>query len=457
MEFIKLAQSYQEEYVKKLFPLLEVPSVYQENELFAYGKPIDQALNLMLEMGEKDGFSSKNIEGHAGHIEFGEGKEILGILGHLDVVPPGDGWSTNPFQPVVEGGKIYARGAQDDKGPVMAAYIAMKLLKDEGFVPKKRVRLILGTDEEQDWKGIHYYFTKEEMPSFGFTPDASFPVIHAEKGLLDAYITCSIPDAESNSLLSFSSGNRLNMVPDTAIAEIRVDEQIENKCKDYLQRHDLKGTIVKRNENYSITFIGKTAHGSTPEKGNNAALHLLKFLKETKLNSVHTDIIDCIINHLSSSNGKELGCNFFDRISGALTCNTGTVDWQIGEECRIGLNIRYPVTVQAEVILNRLQLFSDKLNGKLKVHDHMKALHIEKDHPDVQTLLKIYNQQADDSAVPQSIGGATYARALQTGVAYGALFKDSPDTAHQADEHIKLSDMIKAVAIYAEAIYQLSK
>lgn len=192
MNFNSLSHQYESEFIEKTMKLIRIPSVYKFNGDYPYGEPIDQALQTMLKIAEEDGFKTKNIEGHAGHIEFGQGEEILGILGHLDVVPAGEGWETDPFSPVIKDGNLYGRGAQDDKGPVMAAYIAMKLLKQQGFQPNKRVRLILGTDEERDWQGIEHYFKHEDMPEFGFSPDASFPVINAEKGLLDTYITIQI-------------------------------------------------------------------------------------------------------------------------------------------------------------------------------------------------------------------------------------------------------------------------
>ena len=48
---------------------------------------------------------------------------------------------------------------------------------------KKRIHMIIGTDEESDWKCTDRYFKTEEMPTLGFAPDAEFPCIHGEKAL----------------------------------------------------------------------------------------------------------------------------------------------------------------------------------------------------------------------------------------------------------------------------------
>ncbi|WP_347862865.1 Sapep family Mn(2+)-dependent dipeptidase [Salimicrobium sp. PL1-032A] len=210
-----------EQFEERLARLISIPSEYQEDET-PFGERIRQALHEFLVIGEEDGFVTENVDDYAGHVEFGEGEEIFGILAHLDVVPAGKGWTHPPYTLTKEEGKLYGRGTQDDKGPLLAAYMALKALKDEGFQPKKRIRLIAGTDEERDWQGIDHYFSKKEMPDFGFTPDAVFPVIHAEKGLIDAYLDLktNVSEEEETYIESIQAGERLNMVPDTAVVTI---------------------------------------------------------------------------------------------------------------------------------------------------------------------------------------------------------------------------------------------
>ena len=146
-------------------------------------------LKHMLAYGERDGFTVKNVDNYAGHIEYGEGDETLGIFGHMDVVPAGDGWETDPYEPVIKDGKIYARGASDDKGPSMAAYYAMKIIKELGLPVSKKIRFVVGSDEESGWGDMDYYFQHEEAPDFGFSPDAEFPIINGEKGNVTIRLT----------------------------------------------------------------------------------------------------------------------------------------------------------------------------------------------------------------------------------------------------------------------------
>ncbi|WP_079530567.1 dipeptidase PepV [Halobacillus hunanensis] len=458
MNFNSLSHQYKSEFIEKTMELIRIPSVYRISEEYPYGKDIDQALQTMLKIAEEDGFRTKNMESHAGHIEFGQGEEILGILGHLDVVPAGEGWETDPFSPVLKDGNLYGRGAQDDKGPVMAAYIAMKLLKQQGFQPNKRVRLILGTDEERDWQGIEHYFKHESMPEFGFSPDASFPVINAEKGLLDTYVKIPLPEKTENDfeLVTLDSGDRLNMVPSRAKASIKTIDSLDDSFHSFLRNKAIIGEISKQDGEVILTMEGVSAHGSSPDKGRSAALLMVEYLQQLPFSSEQRIILTHLYDRLHDYSGEKIGLKCADS-SGDLTLNVGFISWIKGQECQVGINTRYPVSVDGDTVITKLSQFAKEAGGTLETYDHLPALYVEADHPYVQTLLAIYNNAAMEEENVQSIGGATYARSLSFGVAFGALFKDSPDTAHQENEHVRIKDMVKAIAIYAESIYQLTK
>lgn len=463
-----VSNSYRNTFLAFLGELLKIPSVFDEKTMTTdhpFGIGINQALEYMLRLGKQEGFYVKNVDGYAGHIEFGEGDEVVGVLGHLDVVPAEKGWSNPPFDPIIKEGKLYARGAQDDKGPVMAAFVAMKLLKDLGYQPKKRIRLILGTDEERSWQGMAHYFEHEAMPVVGFSPDADFPVIHAEKGLIDGYITIHKGTKEHNSdtpvLHSFRGGDRLNMVPDEATAEISWGDRTE---LNYLFQgfiHDTKydGEIDETDEFCKINIKGKSAHAGQPSNGINAVIGLTQFLSGLPFEADTIDTLTWIFAKFYDSGGVNLGISGEDLDSGKLTVNLGSLCFEKDKgRFQLGVNIRYPVTFSYDKdVVGKLQPELDDVEGILDVEEHLKPLYLEKDHYLVEKLLNVYEKQTGQKGDAVSIGGGTYARSLATGVAFGAMFENSPNTAHQADEHIVISDLLKAIGIYAESLYELTK
>ncbi|HZG71578.1 MAG TPA: dipeptidase PepV, partial [Chondromyces sp.] len=429
------------------------------------GKEVKEALDYLLNLGSRDGFISKNVGNVAGHLEFGEGEELLGILCHVDVVPQGDGWTMKPFGGEVKDGKIFGRGSIDDKGPTMAAYYAMKIIKELGIEVNKRVRMIIGTDEESDWRCVEHYFNEEEMPSIGFAPDADFPIIYAEKGIADYdIIQTNWEEAASDAdleIVSFESGRRYNMVPDYAKAAISIETsqtELIQRFEDFLGTHQLKGRYHIDNGLLILELEGISAHGMEPDNGKNAGLYLAAFLVEHPLDNRSNPFFQFLRDSLyKDSRGKKLGLAYKDEITGDLTINVGKLSYSQEQGGRIGLNMRYPVTYN-------LQENKESLERKLKQKgfaignfSNSEPHHVPKDHPFIQTLAKVYEEQTGEKAELLSIGGGTYARSLETGVAFGALFPDREDVAHQKDEYMYIKDLLKATAIYAQAIYELTR
>ncbi|RBW71415.1 dipeptidase PepV [Bacillus taeanensis] len=464
-------EKIKEELIADTKAFLQIRSVLDEASISSgapFGKGISEALTTLLEKGEKDGFQSKNVDGYAGHLEMGNGEELIGILCHIDVVPEGEGWTSPPYSAEVRDGKIFARGAVDDKGPTVAAYYAMKIVKNLNLPLSKRVRMIIGTDEESSWRCVNHYFEREEMPTMGFAPDADFPIIYAEKGITDLFLIQE-EELDSDSLKStyhlhsFKAGARLNMVPDYAEAKVTCFIQkdllsMKEAFARYLEKKQLTGRIVFEGNEISIEVHGISAHGSTPEKGRNAGLALTAFLNEfsfdQKARMFLSFLNDAFVN---STDGKKVGIACSDNISGSLTVNSGLIDYDNKKAGRIGLNLRYPVTADFEEIVSSLNKLANKHSFTLSIHDHMKPHHVAKDHPLIKILSKVYEEQTGERAELISIGGGTYARSLHDGVAFGPLFPGSEEVAHQKDEYIKIEDLLKAAAIYAQAIYELAK
>ncbi|MEK5390410.1 dipeptidase PepV [Margalitia sp. FSL K6-0131] len=458
-----------EDLIKDLQGILQIRSVLDEEnatEDAPLGVGVKEALQYLLDLGEKDGFIPKNVGNLAGHLEMGTGDELVGILCHVDVVPEGDGWSVDPYGGIVKDDKIYARGSSDDKGPTMAAYYAMKIVKELGIPLKKRVRMIIGTDEESEWRCVDHYFKHEEMPDMGFAPDADFPIIYAEKGIADYDIVQKVEESghsnknEPIQLVSFHSGRRYNMVPDFAQAKLFMQKEqteILQKYNDFLQQVNLKGKYYVESGELVLELEGISAHGMEPRNGKNAGLILASFLADISLDKQGDQFIKFAANYLfEKSRGEGFGIQYADDITGDLTINVGKMDYEQADGGRFGLNMRYPVTFDMEQGKSSIEKHVKQEGFSIENFSDSKPHHVDENDELVQVLKKVYEEQTGEKAELLAIGGGTYARSLKSGVAFGALFPGRPDVMHQKDEYMFIEDLVKATAIYAQAIYELA-
>lgn len=447
MDFYEIVLEHQEDIIKKTQELLRIPSVLEKFDPESdtpFGPEIQEALTYMLELGKSDGFITKNIKNYAGHIEYGKGDEILGVLCHLDVVPTGDGWTNPPFDPVIKDGKIYARGSNDDKGPTIAAYYAVKLLHESGFMPNKRVRVILGTDEETGWRGISEYFKSEEMPTIGFAPDACFPLIYGEKGIFTYDLTGRVND---DVLITFNAGDRYNVVPDVASCTLAVN--LEEQFNNFLNFNGFNGEIIEG----TYYVYGKRAHAMQPNTGVNAAFILAQFLEEY----VENDFVKYINKYLSFDYlGEKLGIQHYDDEMKDFTINPAVFKYE-NNLFKIGINCRYPKGWDSEASIEKIHESLDEFKFNFTLLGDKEVHYVSKEDPLVKTLLSAYRKYTDDDSEPITIGGGTYARSLEKAVAFGPTMPGRKDVAHQVDEYMFIGDILKATAIYMEAIYQLTK
>ncbi len=461
MDWLKIAESRKDELIDELQQLIQIESVLDESNSSddaPFGKGPLQALQWMLNKGEEYGFKTKNIDNMAGSIEMGAGVESLGILCHVDVVPASSGWTYPPFKGEVVDGKLYGRGAIDDKGPTIAAWLAMKMVKDANIHLNKRVRMIIGSDEESGFRCVKRYFEKEEMPTIGFAPDADFPLINAEKGISSLEFTLNNHMQELEQLTSFHAGKRTNMVPDLAKAVVEnVNMNIVRNFHNFVEKNNTQGTIIKEGNQYILTVHGKSAHAMEPEKGINAAILLCKFLNDYVDIGAGKEFIQFMLHSFENDHyGKALQLDYEDSSSGKTTLNPGVVMFDRTNGGSIQVSMRYSVTYPFEEKLTNAQLELGNTAFSLDVLSNSKPHHVSEDDELVQTLLHVYQKHTGDYSKPLSTGGGTYARTMKKGVAFGMLFPSEPDVAHQTDEYVVIENLVKAAAIYADAIVELA-
>ena len=464
----KFINENKEKIIKNLQELIQIPSIYSEsnNPQYPFGKNINNALEYMLNLGQSLGFKTKNIDGYCGYIEFGESNDLIGIIGHLDVVPEGEDWTYPPFSGTIDNGYIFGRGAIDDKGPVIASLYAMKYIMDTVKI-KKRVRLILGLNEENDWKCIEYYKKHEEIPSVGFSPDADFPCIYAEKTVLTQEVKTEISEFKNLDITIKNidcNNNAINVVPKICsvilninINKIKIENFISN-LKSIIEDNNFEIDIYKiDDEEIKLTSYGVSAHAAHPDLGTNSISRLIIVLdKIFKIYGYTIDLFDFFTTYIGVEfDGKSLGINFEDE-SGNLTLNVGYFGIE-NNFMKIKMNLRIPVhTDITKIGASFIKNTSKYINLDFDTLNYIPALYINSDSKLVQTLCNIFNEETNSNYNPISIGGATFARAFPNCISFGANFPGDKDMCHQTDEFISIDKLLLTCKIYSKAILALS-
>jgi len=463
MDYLDRIHQEQESMIKTLQELIAIPSVKggSVTARAPFGPEIARALDYVLGWGEQHGFTTKNLSGYAGHLEYGSGEKTVGVLVHLDVVPAGEGWSYPPFSGTVAEGKIYGRGAADDKGPAVAAMYALKALKDSGVKLGKKVRIIFGCDEESGWRCMDHYFTHEKKPDYGFTPDAFFPLINSEKGQMALVFEGERKGGEEGVILqSITGGTRRNVVPEQAEAlALFPNKESLDQGKAAVLAQGLTGitlTVFPEKNRLQIMARGVSAHGSTPEQGENAITKLALALTPIAGEGGFWDSIrfirDCFV---PGTDGRGLGIACRDEVSGALTINLGVIKTE-GDKIRMEVDIRSPHCADHQKMKEKIAAGLNGYGLKITESSTLAPHYLPEDNWLVQVLLGVYRGETGDLTKPVATGGRTYAMTLGNGVAFGPVFPGQAETAHQKNEHIPINDLMTCARIYGKALYALA-
>lgn len=463
MQINQKVDEYQEELIKSVQELVRIRSLQEEaEEGRPFGPEVAKALDKALVISQALGFKTVNMDGYIGYAEYGEGEDYVAVLGHLDIVPEGDGWLYPPYGAEIHDGKIYGRGTMDDKAPLVAALYGLKALKDLMLPLGKRVRIIFGTNEESGCGEMEHYLEREKAPVAGFTPDAEYPVIYAEKGITMFDIVKELRShGNGEAVVTYiKGGQRANMVPDYCEAGVSVQDKAEivQAAEKFVGHtgYDVKAEI--QDELVVIKSRGVSAHGSLPQLGKNAIMQMFKFLGSLPLGQ--SDLAEFInffnIHAGFETDGKSFGLGLEDKESGKLSFNVGTIAMQ-EDKVRMALNLRYPVTFKYE---DMMEPFQEKLQGTgIRVENmmHQKPLYFPADHPLIKSLQKVYSEQTGEEANLLAIGGGTYAKEMPNIVAFGPILPGEPDLDHQANEYIGIEHLLLNAKIYAHAIYELAR
>lgn len=459
MDYVGIAKKYRDEYYETLKKLVNIKSIRDEataTKNAPFGKGCRQALDFMLDLAKKDGFNTIDYDGYCGVIEYGEGSESIGILAHLDTVTLGDGWNYDPLGCELKDGYLFGRGVLDDKGPALCGYYVLKIMRDLGIKPKRKIMLILGCDEESGMECMEYYLKHGEIPTLGFTPDADFPVIYAESGMLGFDIVGKIAD---NPIAEMEGGERSNIVLAKSVAKMNtISENQISEFDYYLATHDVTGFV----EGNTLTMEGKAAHAMETYKGVNAGVNFLNYVGA----SYHNETCEKLYNLLKDWRGSGFGIDVNGAYMGFLTMNPGIMSIK-DDEIRITVDIRYPNDVTADELIKNIE---DHLHAVLpefkleNIDTSHQPLFVDPNSEFIQVLLEAYQSITKDTKNPPlAIRGGTYAKCFKNFVAFGPERpNEEPAPAdlhvggiHQANEAVKLDDLIEAIGIYLKAVIDL--
>lgn len=440
-------EGYKEAIIRDTRALLSIPSVKGSATRGApFGRDVKAALDFALQTARGLGLKAVDMDGYIGYIEAGKGTETLGVLAHLDVVPATGAWSYPPFEAQVAEGRIYARGAIDNKGPAMAAIYALAAVNGSMKLGK-RVRIILGCDEESGWGCMEHYQKHEKLPDTAFSPDAEYPVINTEKGIIHCRFSMDIEDGSAEGL-TVTGGARPNMVPDSA--ECRAQGRA---AKLLAEAPDIACVTAEKGKTLKLSSQGKSAHGSMPEKGINAIWPLVKCLDSAALGGQAGEFIRFCHKSLCFLHGEGLGLDETD-FSGRTSSNLGLIDIN-SHEASATVDIRHPLSISPDEVMQRLNACLIKGMKAENIGGHAPH-HVPEDSPLVQTLLSVYTRITGRAGKCIAIGGGTYARAIPSAVAFGPLMPGAPELAHQPDEYISIEELLMNARIYAHCIAELA-
>ena len=457
MDFYGLIEKKQEELVKNLQGAIRIPSLYADDGTsYPYGKEVKRCLDYMLQLSEKLGFKTYNMDDHVGWCEYGEGDEMVAVLGHLDVVPEGDGWSVPPYEGLVKDGRIYGRGTMDDKGPTMAALYGLAAIKESGLPINKRIRIIYGCNEETGSADMKYYAAHGgETPVLGFTPDGEYPVINGEKGLINEQYKLNYKAEGHLTIKEIKGGTAHNIVPGYAYALLNSENKELTEKIAAMKEENI--TVTSEGSGIKVEAAGVSAHGGTPHEGVNAIGILCKFLNKLPFEGQAKDAISLLAEKIGTEyDGKSLGIYMEDEVSGYLTMNLGVIEGN-DENIEVKLNYRYPVTKNFDMCSPVVKKAFEDAGFALIVSNHKEKIYMAPESELVKKLISVYTDYTSEKAEPKSIGGGTYAKMMKNVLAFGPIFPGDEVREHKPDEFMEIKRLLDNAAIFANAMYTLAK
>ncbi|NLL91323.1 MAG: M20 family metallopeptidase [Ruminococcaceae bacterium] len=437
--------------------LVNIKSVKDEPGAKApYGEGIRKAQLAAMDLCKKYGFDVYDANGHIAWAHFGPEDKFICIMAHLDVVPEGDGWDSNPYECIEKEGYLVGRGTGDDKGPFVMGLWAARYLIENVKPLKYGIRLLLGLDEESGMEDIEYYIKNFTKPVFSFTPDANFPVCNGEKGI--CHVKMTSPDLGVSTLLEFSGGLAPNVVPDEAYVSVSSD--LFGDLSELAESNE--DIVVLKDKVTKIKAKGISAHAGSPYDGKSAIHSLSSFLLSgDAINKVEREALLLIEKLSGDFSGKSVGIDRDCEIFTPLTVNLGLISMK-ENKFEVVLDIRYPISVAPEEIEKMLSELAREYGYEIIDISNKPPFYINPESPVIETLTRTFEEAYGEKHEPYVMSGGTYARKMDNAVAFGPGFpnRKKPDwagDAHMKNEALSIEDTFKATEIYCESLIALQE
>lgn len=442
MNFQKIWEAHRDEFCA----LVQIPSVYDASTVSAgapYGRPVRNALDYMEELCRREGFQIRDYEGAVFSASWGSGKRV-DIVSHLDVVSVSDGWDEPPFSGSVHDGYVHGRGTQDMKAGAYLTFLALKLVKDSGIVPKREIRLVYGSDEERTMEDMRLYVRHAGLPDFAFTPDGMFPMVTGEKGAL----MWTIEGSYKGFVRSLSGGIQPNVISPYAEAEISFSDRAAAEAA--VKRLGIPAQISEAAEGLKICVTGKAAHASKPEEGHNATVDLLHLLSALS----GEELLTKLSGFFRDPHGEGAGIAYDIRPMGKLSLNLGLLKIENGKLSAM-VDCRYPYGVSSKTLTDITAGAFPELRVALP-YDDPPTLTPESD-PYISVLKEAYREVTGRECTTGISGGVSYSKVFGHSVTFGVVSENAESLAHQKNEKIAEADCISALEIYTRAIKKLTE
>lgn len=444
--------AHEQELTDDLAALVKIRSVSEPGGRCAMGEGCARCADKAIEIGRKWGFQGENHDYYCVSLVMkGDSRTELGILGHLDVVPEGTGWSFDPYGAAVQDGYLIGRGAGDNKGACVMSLYAMRCIRELGLPMRSSIRLIMGFNEESGMQDVEHYLRVMTPPQFTLVCDGAWPMITGEKGILTADLTT---DLHTGNLLAFQGGITSNSVPDSAFAEIQTSREPG-------QLHKKAGIhITGTAGGLRIQATGKACHAMAPENGLNAIYLLSAYLLEEEL--LEGDALRAVrfVRQITQScYGEGLRMEWEDDISGRTTCVAGMCGLESGK-LNVGINVRYAIEADRQAQRERLLEACAAAGFQAERLTDSPPRYMSAEEEPAAGLLRLYRQMTGDMSAPIVMGGGTHARKFPHALPFGPGHWGEAGKfggAHSVDEAVCLRHLTEAVPIYVAALLQLDQ